>query len=98
MAIPSAVPPHSDFGEPLPAKHEIAIPAGSLQDFGELVVKPDLELHLTIWRNRPGQVYLHHRAIILVVVVGMSELQLRGQIALAHHFEALDLVRSIVLR
>ena len=54
MAVPGPVPPDSDFGEPLAAENEIALPSGARLRFGKLGLEGDLELNERAGGNRLG--------------------------------------------
>ena len=49
MAIPRVMPPHADFGKPLSAQDEIALPTRACLRLRHLVVECNFELHV-----RPG--------------------------------------------
>src|ERR1019366_5328585 len=97
MTVPGSVPPHANFGKPLSAQQEVALPTCTRQSFRELIVEGDLELHVAIRRNRLRQMHLDHSSVVFVCVIQLNELKLRRQIALSHHLETLDVLRPVVL-
>ncbi len=97
VAIPGSMPPHAYFGKPLAAEHEITLPSGTGLGLGKLGLKCDLELDIRARRDRLSQLQVNHGLVIFVAIVGRDELQLRSQISLAHHFDALDVFRAVIL-
>src|SRR5262249_49161147 len=98
VAIPGAVPPDSDLGEPLSAEQEITFPAGSGLRLGKLRLEGDLELNECTCRDRLGQAQVDDRLIIFITVVRGNELQIIRQVPLSDNLDTLDLFRTVVFR
>jgi hypothetical protein len=96
VAIPGVLPPHADFWKPLADHDEVAFVAGAMEDFGKLIVKGNVKLHGSARSYGLGQRDLENGAVVGIVVVGMDEFHLAGQIARAFDFELANLDAAFV--
>src|SRR5215472_15569713 len=91
------MPPDSDFGEPLPAEQEIALPSGARLGLREFGLEVDFELHECAGGNRFPKAQIHDRLIILIAVVRGRELQVGSRVPLADNLDLLNLFGAVKL-
>src|SRR5208283_1634648 len=98
VAVPCAMPPHSNLGKPLSGKQECALVSGASDNFRKRGAKLDPELHVLARRYRMRQAHFEYRLVIGIAVVGRDELHLLRQVAHTNDLEGSDFVRAEILR
>src|SRR5215469_13942410 len=92
------MPPDTDLGEPLAAKNKITFPSRARLRPGKLGLESDLELNECAGGNGLGEAQIDNGLIIFIAVVRGDELQVLGEVALAHNVNAFDVFRTVILR
>ena len=90
MAVPRAVPKDANLGKPLGAHDEVALVSVSGNGERKFVVKGEMEANRLARRERFGKGDLHHRMVVLIAIVGRSELHALREVAIALGGDALD--------
>ena len=97
VAIPDTFPPDTDFRKPLTDHKKVANVAGASDNFGHLIFKGDFELHIGTRSDGLRELQLDDCVVEGVVVIGMDEFDLIGEIAHTSHFQVSNVNRAEVL-